>query len=123
MLNCPEECGLVEFKVFQYFSTYPNKAYAMDLKKRIKQFANLSIETIRESMVLVNVNYETMVTTVIRETPAMPLPTLLGNLGGQLGLFLGMSVLSFVELFEMLFILVWEYFVRKFCCPAVLVKS
>jgi hypothetical protein len=57
---------------------------------------------------MLNVNYETMTTTIIEEIPELSFPTLLGSLGGQLGLLLGMSFLSFIELFEMMVIVVWE---------------
>ncbi len=113
---CPEECDLIEFNVFQYFSYYPNDAYALQLQARSPLLANLSLEDVKESVILLNVNYETMVSTIVEETPAMTFPTLLGNLGGQLGLFLGMSFLSFIELFEILFILVWEFLITKTFC-------
>lgn len=108
--TCPEECNLIEFKVFQYFTHYPNDAYALKLKERSPLLANLSVEDVKKSVILLNVNYETMMSTVTEETPAMPFPTLLGNLGGQLGLFLGMSFLSFFEVLEIVFIIVWEFY-------------
>ena len=44
--------------------------------------------------------------TLIEESPNMGVFDLIGKLGGQLGLFLGMSLLSLVEIFEMLFTVV-----------------
>ena len=42
--------------------------------------------------------YETLSVTQIEEQPKMRLDTLIGTIGGHLHLFLGMSLLSFVEI-------------------------
>lgn len=118
--KCPEECHQIEYKIFQYFSKYPNDAYALELKKNSRLLANLSVKDVKKSMILLNVNYETMIATVTEETPAMPFATLLGNLGGQLGLFLGLSVISFVEIVEILVIVFWEYVITKICSPGII---
>jgi len=97
--------------------------YALELRNRSRLLKNLSVQDIKESVILLNINYETMVSTIIEETPALPFPTLLGNLGGQLGLFLGMSFLSFVELFEMIFIIIWEYFFSKTFFVEIILKN
>lgn len=83
------------------------------LRYKHPNLANLSVAEIKDSVALLQVNYETMRSMVIEQTPAQTFPTLLGNLGGQLGLFLGMSFLSFVELFEIIFILSWECIFKK----------
>lgn len=110
--KCPEECDQIEFKVFQHFSHYPNDAYASSkLKTQTLLLANnLSVDEIKQSVAMLNINYQSMVTSVIQEVPAMLFPELLSNLGGQLGLFLGISLLSFVELLEFGFVLVWDFF-------------
>jgi acid-sensing ion channel 5 len=51
----------------------------------------------------VHVFYEDLRYTEIDENPAMDIVALLGSLGGNLGLFLGASVLSFTELFIFLY--------------------
>jgi hypothetical protein len=48
----------------------------------------------------VNIFYPTGTFTNIYEEPAVTFTTLLPDLGGRLGLFLGISILSFVEIFE-----------------------
>lgn len=110
LLACPEECNKQSFNVFTHFSQYPNDLYASFMTSYYSKLAtlNLSNQDLKESVLMLNVNYETMTTTIIEEISELSFPTLLGNLGGQLGLLLGMSFLSFIELFEMMVIIVWE---------------
>ena len=51
-------------------------------------------------MSVVNVYYETLSYIQIDEAPSMDFVGLLSNIGGVAGLFLGVSVLSFVEIIE-----------------------
>ncbi len=51
----------------------------------------------------VNIFYPTGTFTNIYEKPAVTFTTLLPDLGGRLGLFLGISILSFVEIFEVVY--------------------
>lgn len=113
---CPKECTSIEFDIFSYFSLYPNDRYALDLQSKTPLLNGLSLIDLKESLILLNINYQTMTTTIVEETPAMTFETLLGSLGGQLGLFLGMSFLSFMEIFEIVFILLWEYFFANSSC-------
>lgn len=86
--------------------------YAISLAEqfpRIKAL-NLSLDDLKESLLQLNINYGCMATTLIEEHAEFPFSTFLANLGGQLGLFLGMSFLSFFEIFEILCIIFWEQF-------------
>lgn len=51
-----------------------------------------------------------MTSSIIEETAELTFSSFLGSLGGQLGLLLGMSFLSFLELVEILFTVIWEQF-------------
>lgn len=61
---------------------------------------NGEIET--DSVLAVKVFYSTGSYTKITEKPALELKDLIPNVGGTLGLFLGIGVLSFVEIIEIL---------------------
>lgn len=50
------------------------------------------------------INYDVMRETVVTESPSMTTSQLLGNIGGQMGLFLGISVISLMEIGELLFV-------------------
>jgi hypothetical protein len=51
----------------------------------------------------VNINFETLSYKYIGEKAVMSIVDLLAHIGGQMSLFLGISVLSFFEIFEILY--------------------
>ncbi|XP_068694066.1 degenerin-like protein unc-105 [Montipora foliosa] len=58
-----------------------------------------NLEKARDNMALVNIYYDSMTVTHLKQTPAMTWTTLLGDVGGQLGLFIGCSLITLVEFF------------------------
>lgn len=60
-------------------------------------------EDLTKSIAKVNVYYNNLNNELTTEIAAMTLITLVSNIGGVLGLFLGISFLSFVEVFELSF--------------------
>ena len=58
----------------------------------------LDSSTVRESFVQVNVFYESLSYSLTTESAQWDANSLLGSIGGNLGLFLGMSVFSLSEL-------------------------
>lgn len=61
----------------------------------------MSYDEIRENMFGVSIYYDELKYTYISETAAIDSASLVSNIGGTLGLFLGMSILSFVEVIEL----------------------
>ncbi|CAL4160490.1 unnamed protein product, partial [Meganyctiphanes norvegica] len=57
-----------------------------------------NLVTVRLHLYLSSLAYE-----LIRESPAYTIDTLISNLGGNLGLFLGFSIISMIELIEFFF--------------------
>lgn len=68
-----------------------------------KEFLNISDSIIDEFLVL-HINYDAMRESVVSETPSMTFSQLLGNIGGQMGLFLGISVISLMEVGELVLV-------------------
>ena len=58
------------------------------------------------NVVSIDVLYQSLTYTLVEEKPKMTLEDLIGALGGHLHLFLGMSLMSFLELFEFIVILI-----------------
>jgi hypothetical protein len=72
------------------------------------------IEFCNKGFLKVIISYDNLYYTSVDEVPAMNLNDLLGNLGGQLGLFIGISFLSLVELIELIVTLsLTVYYQRK----------
>jgi hypothetical protein len=70
-----------------------------DIYKSISQIEN--VEEARKSFLMVNIFYKEIAYTYISESPKWNIVSLLSNFGGQLGLFIGMSLLSFLEFFDL----------------------
>ncbi len=105
---CPLECDQMLYKsslsssklidngnYMQRIST--NLNLASDFVSR-----TLDSQTVAESIVDVNTFYESLSYTFTTESPQMDAVVLFGAIGGNLGLFLGVSVFSVCEVFEVL---------------------
>ena len=115
--RCPLECRKSFFKTaiseytygktyfsayvdtFRYLDDVPNGTYLVD-------YLNVNLVEVR-------INYDTDSHVEYSEEPRMNGEELLGELGGHLHLLLGMSLLSFVEVFEILALTVVPYLMRS----------
>ena len=70
----------------------------------------LNIEQARKSFVYALIFYDSLSFTLINESPKMDSISLMAAIGGHAGLFLGISALSILEIFECLFGI---YFIKK----------
>jgi hypothetical protein len=99
LLQCPIECDKNEFIFTQ---TYSKMFSVRNNLKLLNFFKNKTItpETIRNSLVKLKINYNSFSYTKMTESPAKNVVSLVSDIGGIMGLFLGMSLLSIVEIFE-----------------------
>ena len=65
-------------------------------------YKNLTIDTAKDSFAFVYFFYNSNSYTLTTELPSMDLVGLLANIGGTLGLFLGISLIHICELFDVL---------------------
>jgi hypothetical protein len=105
---CPQQCSTIEYNLDISSATFPTFSY---LKyKQSDSFHGYMfpqddaelMEFARQGFLKLIVNYDNLYYTSIDESPQISTETLFGNLGGQLGLFIGLSFLSFIELLELL---------------------
>ena len=102
---CPLECNQLLFKTSLWSYQLNGNFYINSLNENIRaDFVKRTIDanTIRESLVGVNVFYESLSYTDSNELPKMDIVSLLGSIGGNLGLFLGVSVFTLCEIIEVL---------------------
>ena len=103
---CPLECDQALYKTSVSFSQMSeNEYYVQSIKTRPNltlDFLNrtLNSQTAKESIVRVNIFYESLSYTLATESPKLDGISLLGEIGGNLGLFLGISVFSVCEVIE-----------------------
>ena len=105
--RCPLECNLTEYKTA--LTSY--SLLGDFLAKIIRENPNLSADfvtkpinsdTALESVASVNLFYGSLSYTISTESPQLDIIGLLASIGGNLGLFLGVSLLSVCEIFEVL---------------------
>ena len=109
---CPLECSSSSFLYSGSISRYPSMYYVNYLQNRLNILSKilapnqttkyLNSNNITKNIVYINVFYDDLLTTFIQEIPAINGDFLIGNLGGYIGLFAGLTVLSFVEILELL---------------------
>ena len=90
--ECPEECDSIKYETSHTFT---------------KSSSNI------DSLVAFNIFYPTLDYTVINQIPKMDLFDFISNLGGNFGLFIGISFLSFAEFIELFIEIILIFFKRN----------
>ncbi|CAF1113979.1 unnamed protein product [Brachionus calyciflorus] len=103
--ECPVDCYKIDYLYDINLTDYPTEYYFNTIvqQSNIKDlFDNTTItyEKFKESLLLVNVFYKDLSYTLLEEIPSKHLSDILGEIGGQIGLFLGVSVLTLFEPLE-----------------------
>ncbi len=89
--ECPLECDSTNFILSISNSRYPTRYYQHYMQAQTNVLDRLPPNfgsEITKTTVLVTVFYDDLATTNIKETPAVTPESLLGNIGGNLGLFI-----------------------------------
>jgi hypothetical protein len=102
---CPLECNSTGLNAFvSAVNLDGDKSYDLIRKSQVlsSQFNGrpLNTETALKSFVRLVVNYETLSYELTTESAKMEIVDLLANVGGNLGLFMGVSVLSLCEILQ-----------------------
>ena len=104
---CPSECHTKQYKTHQSINQFCTEPY-IDLIKNRKNFRSkldnetLSLDSIKSNIVKVNVFYDSLSYTQITESAKMNKVSLLASIGGFMGMFLGMSLMTFVEILDII---------------------
>lgn len=97
--ECPYECDSVQYSVTSLSSLYPTPFY---LKNVLKSKIRKHYKKKRDSFARINIYYDKMEYTSTIQSIAVTPQQLIGNIGGCLGLCIGISILWVVELLSML---------------------
>ncbi|CAG0908640.1 unnamed protein product, partial [Darwinula stevensoni] len=81
--------------------------------EKISQFLNM----VQDDLVKVDVYFQSLNLNVIEQQPKRDLKSLISDLGGILGIYLGLCIIVLIEIFEFLFLLVYNA-AAYFCCPS-----
>ena len=112
--ECPLQCNFFAFTKEISYLNFPSLNYAIKLRDEANVFINsslgrpLTFEDIKTSTASVKISYGySAIGYYIRdEFPSISGISLISNIGGTLGLFLGMSFLSILEFVEFAYVII-----------------
>lgn len=96
---CETPCNLTRYGKEMSFVKIPSKASAKYLAKKF----NKTEQYIAENILVLDIYFEALNYETIEQKKAYELAGLLGDIGGQMGLFIGASILTILELFDYLY--------------------
>ncbi|XP_022092885.1 acid-sensing ion channel 2-like [Acanthaster planci] len=96
--SCPVPCERTEYSTMLSSGIFPARHVAMALDKEL----NMSMDYSRNNLLELIVYFEELKYTRITQQPAYSLESLLSDIGGSMGLFMGVSILTLFELMDVL---------------------
>ena len=97
---CPIECDVIKNDILHYPQLITAKNFINSSKFKFPHFK--TYENFTKTFISMNIYYDKLEYTIMDQKPKLELFDLISNIGGLFGLFLGMGLLSFVELFEII---------------------
>ncbi|XP_056404562.1 acid-sensing ion channel 2 [Hyla sarda] len=102
--TCTMPCNLTRYNKELSMVKIPSKTSAKYLEKKF----NKSEKYISENILVLDVFFEALNYETIEQRKAYEVAGLLGDIGGQMGLFIGASILTILELFDYIYELIKE---------------
>ncbi len=100
---CPLLCEEPLFEMVVSTNRWPAKANAKYVTDKFNIFQNATLEQMRENLLQVSIYFQNTRVKTIYESPMSGISDLLADIGGHLGLWVGLSVLAVCELLEIAF--------------------
>ncbi|XP_063440800.1 acid-sensing ion channel 3-like [Mytilus trossulus] len=111
--HCPPSCSSTRYEVTLSSSIFPSDFYS-DFLLRRNNLNEFERDFYRKDLIVIHIYFEELKTTIVRQSPVYESSVaIFGNIGGQMGLFLGASILTLTELGEFLGFVLW--FIWKKC--------
>ena len=100
--SCPIPCNQIEYSVSSSASSYPNNYYKSLLMNNSKIIASgIAYSDLKDAVLKINVFYEALEYTVTQEIASLTIDVFIANIGGMFGLFIGITLLSLLELIDL----------------------
>nr|XP_020858365.1 acid-sensing ion channel 4 isoform X2 [Phascolarctos cinereus] len=110
---CPMPCNLTRYGKEISMVRIPNRSSARYLARKY----NRNETYIRENFLVLDVFFEALTSESVEQRAAYGLSALLGDIGGQMGLFIGASVLTFLEILDYIYEVSWDRLKRTWRRP------
>ncbi|XP_067648677.1 acid-sensing ion channel 4-B-like [Haliotis asinina] len=113
---CRSTCRVYDFEKQVSMTRWPANYYDPAIKFKVRKWAEtfkhdvFSEEYSRDNLLSINVYFSELSLQTIEEEPAYEFASLLSDFGGQLGLWMGISVLSICEVLELFYLLLANCF-------------
>ena len=109
---CPQECDSLSYSISTNSEQFPFTGSFSNLTSfEYHQFS--SYEEVQKYYVSIRAYFPELKYTLIKQQPKVEVVDLVSSVGGTLGLFLGISFLSFVEIIELLIEIAFVFFKAK----------
>uniref|UniRef100_A0A8C0ZSS1 Acid-sensing ion channel 4 n=1 Tax=Castor canadensis TaxID=51338 RepID=A0A8C0ZSS1_CASCN len=96
---CPTPCNLTRYGKEISMVRIPNRGSARYLARKY----NRNETYIRENFLVLDIFFEALTSEAMEQRAAYGLSALLGDLGGQMGLFIGASILTLLEILDYIY--------------------
>ncbi|XP_028396780.1 acid-sensing ion channel 2-like [Dendronephthya gigantea] len=100
--RCPIPCHITKFLTQLSYAQMPAKHFSEVLARKRKVPKDVMRNYLRDNFLDVDIYFEEMSVEEITERPAYDEESLFGDIGGQVGLFLGASILTLLEFIDLL---------------------
>ena len=110
---CPLECDSMSYRIESYLENFPVSGNISEKAKKDYHLNYTKYEKANLHFLVLYVYYKDLKYELISQQPKTDLLSLISNIGGILSLFLGISFLSFVELLEILFEVMYFLFSKR----------
>ncbi|CAF0707240.1 unnamed protein product [Brachionus calyciflorus] len=116
--KCPEQCQSVKYNLQFSNANFPTPSYAdffiaydSEINNNLRSFYSYS--NVKESTLAVNVYFDDIGYTLVEEKASKTLEQLVADIGGFLGLCIGISILSIAEIFDSILKIILLFFQKK----------
>jgi hypothetical protein len=104
LASCPLECNKTSFGISLNSADIMPEYYSAIVQEKAERLnitnKTLIMEEVKSSIIKFSIYYDTFSYSITTESPSLDIISLLAYIGGTLGLFLGVSVLTVVEIIE-----------------------
>ena len=93
---CPKECSRISYETTTSFSQYPSNSYEGNLLEKYEILGSFS-NSLTEKILKLNIYFKAMNYRLTTESPSVTIASLFSNVGGSLGLLMGIPFLGLLE--------------------------
>ena len=107
--QCPLQCNDVKYDVTTSSLSYPSPEL-YDYVKNQLNLTNMNLSTFQRDSLMLSIYMPNTVYTSIVQLPKFSPYDLLAQIGGSLGMFLSLSLFTFIEILEIVFLALYSFF-------------